>query len=275
MGTPTPNKGYSAPTVNADNNLWGTEIVNNYTIQDTNMGGVGTLSVAGNSNVTASTAQAQNLVQNLTGALTGNIKYLLPAVGSFYIIYNGTTGAYSLTVATVVGGSVGVVVPQGVSSHVWSDGTNVYAVYPPPASIYVLGEARSIAFPEALLPAGWYVCYGQTRPRTDPLWLATGAVNAAYWVWGNGDGSTTYTLPDFRGRTLFGKDNMGGSAANRLTAAVSGVTGTTLGAVGGDQHAQAVNGKAEGTAQQRCAQGRKLHHRALAADGTSTGNADQ
>jgi microcystin-dependent protein len=101
-----------------------------------------------------------------------------------------------------------------------------------------LGDIKPTALPEAILPTGWQICAGQTRPRTDPLWQKTGAVNAAYWVWGNGDGSTTYTLPDFRGRGLFGKDNMGGSAANRLTAAVSGVPGTTLGGTGGDQRAQ-------------------------------------
>lgn len=102
----------------------------------------------------------------------------------------------------------------------------------------MVGDIKPTALPESALPPGWKVCAGQTRPRTDPLWLATGAVNPANWVWGNGDGSTTYTLPDFRGRSLFGKDDMGGSAANRLTSAVSGVNGTTLGGAGGDQHAQ-------------------------------------
>ena len=38
-----------------------------------------------------------------------------------------------------------------------------------------------------------------------------------------------------RGRAAFGKDNMGGSAANRITNANCGITGTTLGAVGGSQ----------------------------------------
>lgn len=48
----------------------------------------------------------------------------------------------------------------------------------------------------------------------------------------------TITLPDLRGRVVIGKDDMGGSAANRVTNAVSGVAGTTLGAAGGDQNAQ-------------------------------------
>lgn len=43
----------------------------------------------------------------------------------------------------------------------------------------------------------------------------------------------TIALPDVRGRVLAGKDNMGGSAANRLTSGASGVAGNTIGAVGG------------------------------------------
>jgi microcystin-dependent protein len=50
---------------------------------------------------------------------------------------------------------------------------------------------------------------------------------------GSGDGSTTFGLPDFRGRVIAGKDDMGGSAASRLTNAGSGIVGTTIGATGG------------------------------------------
>jgi hypothetical protein len=42
-------------------------------------------------------------------------------------------------------------------------------------------------------------------------------------------------LPDLRGRVVAGKDDMGGSAAGRITAASSGITGTTLGGTGGAQ----------------------------------------
>lgn len=45
-------------------------------------------------------------------------------------------------------------------------------------------------------------------------------------------------LPDYRGRALFGKDDMGGTAANRVTSAVSGINGASLGASGGDQRQQ-------------------------------------
>jgi len=54
-------------------------------------------------------------------------------------------------------------------------------------------------------------------------------------TYGTGDGSTTFNIPDLRGYLLAGKDDMGGSAANRITNAASGVDGVTLGATGGAQ----------------------------------------
>lgn len=51
--------------------------------------------------------------------------------------------------------------------------------------------------------------------------------------WGNGDGSTTFNVPDFRGRAIFGRDNMGGSAASRLTSTT--FAGDRLGNSGGAQ----------------------------------------
>lgn len=53
---------------------------------------------------------------------------------------------------------------------------------------------------------------------------------------GQGDGSTTFNVPDRRGRVLAARDNMGGTAANRLTLAQSqGILGTKLNATGGEE----------------------------------------
>lgn len=80
-------------------------------------------------------------------------------------------------------------------------------------------------------PTGWILLYGQNLSRTTysklfDLWGTT---------YGVGDGSTTFGVPDLRGRSLFGKDDMGGTAANRVTSAGSSVDGSTLGASGGNQ----------------------------------------
>lgn len=45
----------------------------------------------------------------------------------------------------------------------------------------------------------------------------------------------TITLPDLRGRVRAGKDDMGGSAASRITSGGCGIAGATLGASGGNQ----------------------------------------
>ncbi len=62
------------------------------------------------------------------------------------------------------------------------------------------------------------------------------AVPIRIFPFGNGNGTTTAALPDSRGRVSVGRDNMGGTAANRLTASGTGnpaLDGTRLGAAGG------------------------------------------
>jgi microcystin-dependent protein len=80
-------------------------------------------------------------------------------------------------------------------------------------------------------PTGWLFAYGQAVSRTTYAALFT-VFGTTY---GAGDGSTTFNLPDKRGRASFGKDNMGGTAANRITNQSGGWVGSTLGAAGGAQ----------------------------------------
>lgn len=55
-------------------------------------------------------------------------------------------------------------------------------------------------------------------------------------TYGTGDGSTTFNIPDLRGRIAAGRDDMGGSAASRLSAAGITIGGaTTLGGYGGGE----------------------------------------
>lgn len=81
-------------------------------------------------------------------------------------------------------------------------------------------------------PSGWLLCYGQAVSRTTyaNLFSAIGT------TFGTGDGSTTFNLPDCRGRVHAGKDDMGGTAASRLTSSGTGnpgINGAALGATGG------------------------------------------
>ena len=85
------------------------------------------LNVAGSSNVTETSAQAQNIIQNCTGVLTGNISVIVPAVVQMYIVSNNTTGSYTLTVKTASG--TGIAVSQGSTAILYCDGTNVNNAY--------------------------------------------------------------------------------------------------------------------------------------------------
>lgn len=85
-------------------------------------------------------------------------------------------------------------------------------------------------------PTGFILAYGQAISRT--TYSAYFAIVGT--TYGSGDGSTTFNVPDYRGRVIAGKDNMGGSAASRLTNSGTGnpsIDGSTLGAAGGvDRH---------------------------------------
>jgi len=81
-------------------------------------------------------------------------------------------------------------------------------------------------------PTGYLLCFGQS--------VSTATYSALFAAWGSaylyGGSAGNMNLPDCRGRAVVGKDDMGGSAANRVTVGVSGITGTTLGSVGGSEY---------------------------------------
>lgn len=74
-----------------------------------------------------------------------------------------------------------------------------------------------------LVPSGWLLCAGQAISRTTYARLFA-HLGTTYGV---GNGTTTFNVPDLRGRVPVGLDNMGGSDASRLTAS------NTLGGSGG------------------------------------------
>ena len=118
-----------------------------------------------------------------------------------------------------------------------SAGTNTTQL----ATTEFVGAAVSVGMPTGAIipfagsaaPTGWLLCDGGSSGILRTTYAALFAVIGT--TYGPGDSSTTFNVPDLRGRVVAGKDNMGGISANLLSASVSGVAGTTLGAVGGSQ----------------------------------------
>lgn len=111
-----------------------------------------------------------------------------------------------------------------VSSDTWIAGPNTVVAAGSPAGTLLpfAGDGTAAA---ALAP-DYLLCYGQAISRATyaDLFAVVGT------TYGSGDGSTTFNLPDLRGRVPAGLDNMGGSSANRVTDSaadsIGGVAGT-------------------------------------------------
>ena len=75
------------------------------------------------------------------------------------------------------------------------------------------------AYPDETPPSGWFICDGSALSRTEYADLFT----VLGIQFGNGDGSTTFNIPNYRGRFLVGKrvqdtiGNIGGSRTTILT----------------------------------------------------------
>jgi len=92
------------------------------------------------------------------------------------------------------------------------------------ANLSTFVSGMIMPFAGAAAPANWLTCHGQAVSRTTyaALFAALGV------VYGAGDGSTTFNLPDLRGRVIAGKDDMGATSANRLTNQTGGLGGDGL-----------------------------------------------
>ena len=104
----------------------------------------------------------------------------------------------------------------------WSEVTDKPATFPPAEHTHEAQEDSTpagsmIMFGGAVAPTGWLFCDGAavSRETYAALFAAIGT------TWGAGDGSTTFNLPDARGRSAMGAGQGSGLTARTL--------GTTLG----------------------------------------------
>ena len=83
------------------------------------------LSVTGGT-TTLTATQAANTLQFYSGILTQNQIIVVPSTVQLYTVTNSTSGAYTFTVKTAVGGGATVTVATGTTLVLICDGTNVY-----------------------------------------------------------------------------------------------------------------------------------------------------
>lgn len=197
-----------------------------------------TVKVSGQTGVSVPAAAKMILVCNGTDIVVATNYLAALSLGAALPVASGGTGLATLTANNVIlgnGSSAPSFVAPGASGNLLtSNGTTWTSAAV--TTEFVAGMLMPYAGSSA--PSGWLMCYGQAVSRTVTYSDLFAAIGTSY---GSGDGSTTFNIPDLRGRVPAGKDNMGGVAASRLTSAISGVAGATLGASGGDERQQSHN----------------------------------
>lgn len=135
-------------TTGENDSTWG-DICNQQSLQllESAICGSATFSLA-SADVTLTTNsgaadQARMAILLPTGVLAANRNIIVPAVSKFYLVYNNTSGAFTVTVKTPSGS--GVTVTQGVTQWVWCNATNVLAVDAKTATLATLATTATDA----------------------------------------------------------------------------------------------------------------------------------
>ncbi len=109
-------------------NTWGTVLNTNVIdLVDEAVSGTVSIAITGNTSLTISNGATSNVrhkVLTFTGTLAANALITVPAIQKTWIIFNNTSGGFSLNVAPF--GGTTVTVPAGETREIYSDGTNCF-----------------------------------------------------------------------------------------------------------------------------------------------------
>lgn len=155
--------------------------INNY--------GVTQITMASGSVVMSSLQAAKDRII-ISGTLTANVNLIFPAWIKSWVVHNNCTGNFTITCRTASGS--GVVVIPGLVSRLFCDGVNISdETYNPNNDMVgaVVGFAMNSA------PTGWLAADGSAISRITYARL----FSRIGIIFGAGDGTTTFNIPDVRG----------------------------------------------------------------------------
>lgn len=193
----------------------------NYTVPNTFTAG-STITAAGHNQNWSDIGDemTNSLPRDGQAGMTGQFKAAVGSTDAPGISWSADTNTGLLSLGSGSGFSV-IIDGVSVGSFTGAGFTGSVVNVTPPGLIFPYAGTSA--------PSGYLLCYGQavSRETYSDLYAIIGT------TYGSGDGSTTFNLPDLRGRVVAGQDDMGGSSANRLTGLTNGVNGDTFAAVGG------------------------------------------
>ena len=177
-----------------------------------------TVGGAANFGSTVTVEGATNLASTVTVVGAGTFKSNVSVSGNMNIAGNTSIGG----TVTIVGANVQAANAKVCASAFYGDGTNLTGLLPP-GIVLPYGASAS--------PTGYLLCNGAAVSRSTYSSLFA-VVSSLY---GNGDGSSTFNVPDLRGRFIAGWD-VSATASSVLTSVTAGmVINTTMANTGGVQ----------------------------------------
>jgi microcystin-dependent protein len=205
-------------------NNWGTNTNSNMSIIDKAVAGQTIITTTGGTTtLTAAQTNVNNII--ISGSLTSNatIVFPPPITGRAITVGNYTNGSYTVTVQAS-GGVTPIALTQSAFTPIYYDNSATYIATPntdPTVPVGTIWHYAGAAAPNAQ----WHLGDGSALSRTTYATLFS--VIGGYY--GAGDGSTTFNIPDCRGRVLAGPDGgtgrlyswglgqAGGESAHTLT----------------------------------------------------------
>lgn len=229
MADPTTvNRGFFIPTRGSDPGTWDVPLNANWSGLDNMLGAPNAISASAGT-ITLTTDQISFGTLFLSGTLSGDATLLFPTVQGWWTIYNGcTVGAFALYVASGTG-TTRIGIPPGEFVDVLINNNTPY--------YRSFGRVNGIE-----IWAGYSAVPRWCTGSTVPPYVLAGGLTYNFSVYPfsgatlgssfGGDGITTFGVPDLRGRVALPYDGTGA----RITSAICGINGQTLGAAGGNQN---------------------------------------
>lgn len=110
---------------------WGDVTNTNLELIEDAIANMATLSTTGGtytlSTANGATDEARCMVLKVTGVLVSNSTITIPAAKKLYIVWNATTGSYTVTVKT--SGGTGTTVTQSTTKILYCDGTDTFSAF--------------------------------------------------------------------------------------------------------------------------------------------------
>lgn len=165
-------------------NTWNIPVNGDMSIIDQALGGTTNLNASGGS-ATLTVSQYRSLIFTVTGALSNNVTYTLPAgVGGQWIVANSTTNFYDLTFASATSGGSTIKVAQGTVVLIACDGTNFTLVSS--SNTPAGGSTNKIFYlNDQIVTASYTIPTGDNAGTFGPVTINPGAIvtipAGSYW----------------------------------------------------------------------------------------------